>query len=70
MQLARDFPVPLDKEAKDYGAAVRRVFVNPLNWPKVAVYLYVSVVSRLLSRQKLKAVDRYRWEKDQSSRSG
>jgi hypothetical protein len=41
---------------------------NPFNWPKVAVYLYVNVVSRLLARRRMKNLSGYRWEKDLSSR--
>jgi glycosyltransferase involved in cell wall biosynthesis len=68
MELAAKYPGLLKNEAKDYSGALRGMLTNPRNWPKVAVYLYVNVVSRLLARRRMKNLAGYRWEKDLSSR--
>jgi glycosyltransferase involved in cell wall biosynthesis len=69
MELARKFPGLLANETKDYSGAMRGLVSNPLKWPKVLVYLYVNLVSRLLAKRRLKDLTHYRWEKDLSSRS-
>jgi glycosyltransferase involved in cell wall biosynthesis len=69
MELALRFPGLLANEVKDYSGALRGMIANPRNWPKVLVYLYVNLVSRLMARRRLKDLSRYRWEKDLSSRS-
>ncbi len=68
MELARRFPELAGNEVKDYRGALRGLLRVPLNWPKVAVYLYVNVLSRLLAARRLKNLAGYRWEKDVSSR--
>ena len=69
MELAIKFPGLLANEAKDYSGALRGMIANPLNWPKVMVYLYVNLASRLLAKRRLKNLDCYQWEKDVSSRT-
>jgi hypothetical protein len=69
MELAMKFPGLLSNEVKDYSGALQGVIANPLKWPKVLVYLYVNLVSRILARRRLKDLSGYRWEKDLSSRS-
>lgn len=68
MELAAKFPGLLANETKDYSGAMRGLFSNPLKWPKVLVYLYVNLVSRLLAKRRLQDLTHYRWEKDLSSR--
>lgn len=69
MELAIKFPDLLANEAKDYSGALRGMIANPFNWPKVLVYLYVNLVSRLMARLRLKNLAQYQWEQDLSSRS-
>ena len=69
MELAVKFPGLLSNEVKDYSGALQGMLANPLKWPKVLVYLYVSLVSRILARRRLKDLSGYRWEKDLSSRT-
>lgn len=69
MELEANFPGLLANEAKDYSGALRGMIANPLNWPKVLVYLYVNLMSRILAKRRLKNLAQYRWEKDLSSRS-
>ena len=70
MELAAKFPELLANEAKDYFGAIRGIIVNPFNWPKVPVYLYVNLLSRALARRRFADMAGYRWEKDLSSRTG
>jgi glycosyltransferase involved in cell wall biosynthesis len=69
LELAAKFPNLLANEAKDYSGALRGMIANPFNWPKVLVYLYVNLVSRILAKRRLKNLAQYQWEKDLSSRS-
>jgi len=68
MQLAMRYPDLIKNEAKDYSGGILQVLKNPLNWPKVAIYLYVTILSRILAKQKLKNIAGYRWEQDLASR--
>jgi len=68
MQLAMRYPDLIKNEAKDYSGGIVHVLKNPLNWPKAAIYLYVTILSRILAKQKLDNIAGYRWEQDLSSR--
>ena len=67
-ELAARFPALVSNEVKDYRGGLLGVLRNPLKWPKVLVYLYVSVMSRILAQRRMANVKAYRWEKDLSSR--
>lgn len=68
MQLAKMYPELIKNEHKNHSGGILSTLINPFNWPKVIVYLYVSVMSRILARRRLVNVAEYRWEKDISSR--
>ncbi len=68
MELAARFPELMKNEVKDYRGGLLSVLCNPLKWLKVAVYLYVSLMSRILAKQRIKNLSQYQWEKDLSSR--
>lgn len=68
MQLANIHPELIKNEQKNYSSGILNALVSPLNWPKVLVYLYVSVISRILARRRLINIAGYHWEKDISSR--
>lgn len=68
MELAARFPELVLSEVKDYSGAMLNALRNPLKWPKVAVYLYVNGMSRILAKRRLANLAGYRWEKDHSSR--
>lgn len=70
MELAARFPELASNERKDYRGALLNAFLSPLKWPKLAVYLYVNLMSRLAAKRRLANLARYRWEKDLSSRQG
>ena len=70
MELAAKFPELLSNEKKDYSGAIRGVLANPFNWPKVLIYLYVNLLSRILAKRRSRDISKYRWEKDLSSRTG
>jgi len=67
-QLAHLYPELLSNEEKNYSSAIFDIFINPKLWPKVAVYLYVNIVSRILAKRKMNDLASYCWEKDVSSR--
>lgn len=68
MQLAKMYPELIKNEHKNHSGGILNTLINPLNWPKVVVYLYISVMSRILARRRLVNIAAYQWEKDISSR--
>jgi glycosyltransferase involved in cell wall biosynthesis len=68
MEIAMKFPQLRKNEQKSYGSAIAENIRNPLKWPKLAIYLYVNVISRLQARRKIRDLPTYQWEKDMSSR--
>ena len=68
MQLAMQFPGLIQNEQKNHSGGIFQVMCNPVKWPKALVYLYVSVISRVLAKKRLADMTQYRWEKDISSR--
>ena len=68
MELAQKYPELLKNEQNDYTTALSKLIKCPSKWPKLALYLYVSLISRLLAKRKLGYLSTYQWEKDMSSR--
>lgn len=68
MQLAQLYPELVKNEDKQRSSGVLGALKNPLKWPHVMVYLYVTVMSRILAKKKLAKLADYKWEKDTSSR--
>lgn len=68
-QLARRFPELFENDDKHYGTAFWDIVARPSLWPCVPIYLYVNLVSKRRARRQLRAIDRYVWERDESSRS-
>ena len=67
-QLANMYPELINNEHKDHSGGILRVLIHPLDWPKAIVYLYISVMTRILARRRLVNIAAYQWEKDISSR--
>ena len=68
MQLAKMYPELIKNEHKNHSGGILSTLVNFFNWPKVIVYLYVSIMTRILARRRLVNIAAYQWEKDISSR--
>ena len=68
MQLANRYPELIKNEQKNHSGGILSTLRYPFNWPKVIVYLYISVMSRILARRRLVNIAAYQWEKDISSR--
>ena len=68
LQLAQRFPELVAAQQHDYSGAFLPWIKNPLSWPKLAVYFYVNLLTRLLAKQKLRCLDQYRWQTDASAR--
>lgn len=68
MQLANMYPELIKNEHKNYSEGIFSALINPFNWPKIIIYLYISVMSRILARRQLANIAAYQWEKDMSSR--
>lgn len=61
------FPSP-DVEKTDQKQALMGLAANPLNWPKLAVYLYVKLESRRRYRARKSGGQHKEWLRDESSR--
>ena len=67
-QLAARVPELHQNDEKNYGNALRDVLSSPSLWLSIPVYLYVNLVSRRRAREQMKKIDKYVWERDESSR--
>ena len=68
MQLANRYPELIKNEHKNHSGGILSTLINPFTWPKVIVYLFISVMSRILARRQLVNIAAYQWEQDISSR--
>ncbi|MEO6436724.1 MAG: glycosyltransferase family 2 protein [Tepidisphaeraceae bacterium] len=68
LELAKRFPHLLEKNETRHGGAMLSLATQPRLWPSLAVYVYVRVVSRLLSYKRYRFGDHEHWERDDSSR--
>lgn len=68
MQLALEHPELKQNEVKSYSHGIWSTIRNPLRWPAAMIYLWVSVITRILGRHELSRLSQYRWQKDLSSR--
>ena len=67
-QLKTKFPDLLTNEEKEYYKAVLELIRQVHLWPKLAVYLYVNLVSRFRARNHARKLGFTGWERDDSSR--
>lgn len=69
-QLRQRYPDLFLRETKSkrYSHAVLFIFRNPSLWPSLVPYLWVNGVSRFRAKRQLRRLDRYVWERDDSSR--
>lgn len=68
LQLAAAFPNLRANERKSYAVGIGQVLRNPVRWPAVLVYLWVSMVTRIAGHRQLSRAATLVWEKDWSSR--
>jgi glycosyltransferase involved in cell wall biosynthesis len=68
MQLASMFPELIKNERKNLPEGISNTLIKPLNWPKVIIYLYISVASRIQAHRRMVNIAAYQWEQDISSR--
>lgn len=67
-QMAQRFPELLQNDDKDYGSAAWDVLKQPSLWACVPVYLYVNLVAKRRAKKQLQSLEKYVWERDESSR--
>jgi hypothetical protein len=58
------------QQRKRYGAAIGWLLSQPTLYPGILPYLWVNLISTWRARRQAKALDRYAWERDDSSRKG
>ncbi len=68
IELKRVHPELFQNEGEPHGKALRKLALNPLLWPKLAVYTYVRLASRKAAEVRLAKGDHRTWERDDSSR--
>jgi len=68
MELAQKYPELLNNEKKPYTDALYSFLKKPHKWPKLAIYIYISIITRFYAKNILKNISDYQWEKDMSSR--
>lgn len=68
IELEHHFPDMKPEPGASHTRALMRLGLNPLNWPALAIYTYVRLVSRARARRRWRTGDHHRWERDDSSR--
>lgn len=70
LQLQSRFPDLTQREAhsKNYGQALLAIVRQPAFYLPATAYLYVAIASWIRARRQMKALTRYTWERDDSSR--
>jgi len=63
-----NYPELAEKEEKDYGMAVKELIGDVRTWPKVLVYLFINIASRIRARKMIRVKGFDHWEKEKSSR--
>lgn len=69
MQLAQRHPELRKNEQKKLSNGIGFVFMHPFRWPAAAVYLAVTLITRVAGRRKLRTLASYTWDTDLSSRT-
>ncbi|WP_397400067.1 glycosyltransferase [Phenylobacterium sp.] len=71
LQLWREFPhlARRDLGTKKYGRALMAILSRPRLYAEALPYVFVTVVSRMRALKQFKSMERYVWERDDSSRS-
>lgn len=69
IQLARLFPELVANEDKQRGSSILTALSDVSQWPKVAVYLFVTVYSRVKAYYRLKYEKQFKWDRDTSTRT-
>lgn len=67
-ELKQARPELFQNEGQPHSQALSKLALNPLLWPKLAVYAYVRLKSRKAAEKRLRAGDHKTWERDDSSR--
>ena len=68
-ELRAQIPALWEGPGEGHGAALLGMARNPARWPAIAVYVFVRVVSRLLSYRRYYFGNHRHWERDDSSRA-
>lgn len=58
----------LANEAKDYSGALMYIIRDIKLWPKIPIYLYVNIITRIRAKMYLQKNGTAGWERDESSR--
>jgi glycosyltransferase involved in cell wall biosynthesis len=69
-QLHQRFPELVNNEEKPYGSALKVLLPKVNLWPKLAVYVVVSLLARLRAKKQLVNIENVTWERDESRRTG
>ena len=70
MELRRRFPEQAGTDRKRWGPSLARIARTPRLWPCAVAYAGVVLITRSRARKQLANLSEYRWERDESSRSG
>lgn len=69
-ELRMKFPdrAAAEQATKSYGSALRGALKSPSLWLPAVVYLTVNLLARLRAARQLRDLERYRWERDETTR--
>ncbi len=67
-ELIKKFPELASSEEKKYGSAFFSLLIKGNNWPKIPIYFFVNIVSRMKAKSYHKRHGYKGWERDMSTR--
>lgn len=66
-ELKKKFPQIINNEEKNYNGAIKGIILDVKLWPKMIVYLFVNIITRIRAANQMKNGMAH-WERDESSR--
>jgi glycosyltransferase involved in cell wall biosynthesis len=69
LELMRMFPQQWRSRGKSNHRSLLRLCRNPLLWPRLAAYCFVTVICKRQARKRLRAAMPVAWERDDTSRA-
>jgi len=58
----------MENEEKNYGSALFSVLRKVGNWPKLPIYFYVNLITRIRAQKYYQQKGYVGWERDETSR--
>ncbi len=69
LELMQMFPQQWQNRGESNNRLLLQLFRNPLLWPRLAVYCFITVICKRQAKKRLRAATPVAWERDDTSRA-